>query len=340
MDYKIASKVLDQSLHDKIPKLVSLNQTGFVKGRCMNDTIRTLHDIVDFCKFTNTGGLLLMIDFEKAFNTLEWDFLFQTLEKMNFGQSFINWVKLFYNDIESCVSNNGVSSQYFKLERGVRQGDPLSAYLFILCMEIMSSSILRSDAIQGLTINSQEIKLLQYADDTTAVLKNQQSVKEFISLITKFGELSGLKINTQKTEALWLGDVPPFKLPNNIKWSNKPIKVLGAYIGWNLQDDNRLTISKKIIDMRKMLFPWKHRKLTLNGRVLILKSLAVSQIIHLASLLPFPDDLSQEIEQMIYEFLWNGKTHKVKKDVIIQDFKEGGHKMIDIRSLIMTQKLK
>ena len=97
-------------------------------------------------------------------------------------------------------------------------------------------------------------KLLQYADDTTAVLKNQRSVKEFISLITKFGEISGLKINTQKTEALWLGDVPPFKLPNNIKWSNKPLKVLGAYVGWNLQEANRLTISKKIIDMRKMLF--------------------------------------------------------------------------------------
>ena len=68
--------------------------------------------------------------------------------------------------------------------------------------------------------------------------------------------------------------------------------------------------------MRKMLFSWKHRKLTLNGRVLILKSLAISQIIYLASLLPFPDDLIQEIEQMIYEFLWNGKTHKVKKKML------------------------
>ena len=68
--------------------------------------------------------------------------------------------------------------------------------------------------------------------------------------------------------------------------------------------------------MRKMLFSWKHRKLTLNGKVLTLKSLAISQIIYLASLLPFPDDLIQEIEQMIYEFLWNGKTHKVKKKML------------------------
>ena len=67
VDYKIASKVLAQRLHNKIPKLVSLSQTGFVKGRYTNDTIKTLHDIVDFCKFTSTGGLLLM----KAFDTLE-----------------------------------------------------------------------------------------------------------------------------------------------------------------------------------------------------------------------------------------------------------------------------
>ena len=177
-------------------------------------------------------------------------------------------------------------------------------------------------------------------NSTVTMERSVKSVKEFISLITKFGEVSGLKINTQKTEALWLGDVSPFKLPNNIKWSNKPIKVLGAYIGWNLQEANRLTISKKVIDMRKMLFSWKHRKLTLNGRVLMLKSLAISQIIHLASLLPFPDDLIQEIEQMIYEFCGMEKLIKLKKMLSFKISKKEDIKWLIFVHWIWLEKLK
>ena len=340
VDYKIASKVLAHRLDNIIPKLVGLNQTGFIKGRYINDTVRSIYDLIDYCKLTDTEGVLMMIDFEKAFDSLEWKFLLKTLTKMNFGPSFINWIKLFYTNIESCITNNGVSSRYFQLHRGVRQGDPLSAYLFILGMEVMSSAILHNNLIEGLKVDNQEFKLLQYADDTTAVLKNERSVKEFLTIIKQFGEFSGLKINTIKTEAIWLGHVPRFKLPYNIKWSNKPVKVLGVYVGWNLEESYRLTISNKIKSVKKLIYSWNHRKLTLNGKVLVLKSLAVSQIIYIANLVPFPDDLVKEIEEIFYEFLWNGKTHKVKKCIIIQDFNKGGHKMVDIRSIIITQKLK
>ncbi len=340
VDYKIASKVLALRLHDKIPKLVDLNQTGFVKGRYMNDTVRTLHDVIEYCRITQKEGLLMMIDFQKAFDSLEWDFLYKTLEKMNFGQSFTKWVKLFYKNIESCISNNGTASMYFKLGRGVRQGDPLSSYLFILCVEIMSHSVMTNHLIRGITVNNQELKLLQYADDTTAILRDEPSVKEFVSLIERFGKLSGLNMNEKKTEAIWLGDDPPFKLPNNIQWSNKPIKVLGVYVGWHMIEADKLSISEKIVNIKRLMYSWKHRKLTLNGKVLIIKSLAVSQITYLANLLPFSDEVIKEIDRLIYDFLWDEKPHKVKKSIMIQDFIDGGHKMIDVQSLIITQKLK
>jgi exonuclease III len=340
VDYKIISKVIAQRLENMMPKLVGLNQTGFIKGRFINDTVRSIYDLIDYCKQTCTEGVLMMIDFEKAFDSLEWEFLFETLTKMNFGPSFINWIKLFYNNIESCISNNGISSKYFKLHRGVRQGDPLSGYLFILCVEVMSNLILSNKNIKGIKVNDQEFKLLQYADDTTAVLKDEQSVREFLQVIHKFGKSSGLKINASKTEAVWLGNNPDFKLPYKIKWANKLVKVLGVYVGWNTQEAYRLTISKKITSIKHLLYSWMHRKLTLNGRVLILKSLAVSQIIYIANLIPFPDDLIREIEEMFYEFLWCGKTHKVKKSIITQDFSNGGHKMIDVRYMISSQKLK
>ncbi len=213
VDYKIVSKVMAQRLHDKIPKLVNLNQTGFVKGRFMNDTVRTLCDIIEYCKMSNTDGLLLMIDFEKAFDSLDWNFMFTTLDKMNFGHSFITWVKLFYTNIESCISNNGTASPYFKLQRGVRQGDPLSSYLFILCVEVLSHSIMNNDSIHGIFVNDYELKMLQYG------LTDENSVNEFVSEIKKFSKISGLRMNVKKTEAIWLGENPPFKLPNSIQWS-------------------------------------------------------------------------------------------------------------------------
>lgn len=341
VDYKMASKVLANRLSEKIPDLVGLYQTGFVKGRYMSDTVRTLYDVIEYCKLTNTSGLILTIDFEKAFDSLEWDFLFKTLQNMNFGESFIRWIKLFYYNIESCISNNGITSTYFKIERGVRQGDPLSPYLFILCAEVMSQLIIRNHNIQGITMNTTEFKILQYADDTTAILKDENSARVFLSEITKFGKFSGLNINTSKSEAIWLGDRPPlFKLPNSIKWCKDPVKILGVYVGWDLKAAWEISLEKKITGLKRILNSWKTRQLTLNGKVIIIKSLAISQIIYLMGLLPFPDDVIKDIECAIYNFLWSSKTHKVKKSVIIQEYKDGGCKMIDIRSQIITQKLK
>ena len=185
-----------------------------------------------------------------------------------------------------------------------------------------------------------EIKLIQYADDTTAVLKDYQSARNFVKKIQSYEAYTGLKINESKTEAIYLGDKPTFKLPNNIKWSVKPVKVLGFYVSWNLAEAHALSISRKLEQIKSIVYSWQHRKLTLNGRVVIIKSLLLSQITHLISCIPFSDDTIGEIENIFYTFLWGCKTHKVKKTVIIQDFCDGGYQMINLESFIKAQKLK
>ena len=182
--------------------------------------------------------------------------------------------------------------------------------------------------------------LVQYADDTTAILKDEASVHNFLSKVELFKSESGLKINTEKTKALWLGEKPPFKLPKNIKWSNKPEKILGIYLSFDLEEANKISFSEKINNIKHLIFSWKHRKLTLNGKIIILKSLALSQLTLLFTVLPTSKEIIQEVEKLFYEFVWDGKTHKVKKRVVIQDFKYGGHKMIDINSYVICQKLK
>ena len=110
-----------------------------------------------------------------------------------------------YNDISSCVYNNGKTSKYFRLYRGVRQRDPLSPYLFIIALNILASIIAQDDKIKGFKISSKEIKMAQFADDLTLMLSDLSSITEALSLLTKFGKYSGLKINNEKTLGMLLG---------------------------------------------------------------------------------------------------------------------------------------
>ena len=114
----------------------------------------------------------------------------------------------FYHNISSCVLNNGHTSEPFLLERGVQQGCPLSGLLFVIAIEVLEQKIRRSKMIKGIEIEyngSQEMKLSQYPNDTTALLSDSESVMQLFELLGLFERCSGLKINESKSELLWLG---------------------------------------------------------------------------------------------------------------------------------------
>ena len=131
--------------------------------------------------------------------------MYAVLVQMNFGPSYIKWIHTLYKDISSCVANNGHTSGYFPLQRGVRQGDPLSPYLFILAVEVLSQKIRENNNIKGIQIGDKQEKLLQYADDTTGFIEDVESAKQFLQTVKEFGLFSGLNMNKEKTEAIWLG---------------------------------------------------------------------------------------------------------------------------------------
>ena len=233
-DYKIASKALAFRIKKVISELVHHDQSGFVEKRNMSFALRTILDIIDITETNQEHGLFILVDFEKAFDTVNQEFLHFILLAYNFGPFFRNWVKTLYTNITSCVVNNQISSQYFDIKRGVRQGDPLSSYLFILVVEILSINVRKNKLIEGISCKNKEIKLVQYADDTTGIFRNIKSAKSFITMVNKFSLCSGLKLNKDKTEALWIGkDKYNIAKPLSIKWPDKPLKLLGLYIGHN-----------------------------------------------------------------------------------------------------------
>ena len=140
-DYKIAAKAIANRLRNVIPNIINNDKTGFLKGRFIGENIRLIDGIINHTAAHNIPGLLLFLNFEKAFDTVEWSFIWKTLESFNFGLSITNWIKLCYQNIESCILNNGWASNFFALERGVRQGCPLSPYIFLLCVEILAERI-------------------------------------------------------------------------------------------------------------------------------------------------------------------------------------------------------
>ena len=132
--------------------------------------------------------------------------MFHILGKFGFENSFIRWIKLLYNNVTSMISNSGWLSVPFNISRGIRQGCPLSALLFVIVAEIMAIKIRSLQNIQGIEVKSQTtphfIKICQLADDTTLFLKDENDIIESLRIVDEFGMFSGLKLNRSKTEGM------------------------------------------------------------------------------------------------------------------------------------------
>ena len=340
IDYKVLSKCLSERVKKVIEKLIDNSQSGFIKDRNTSDCIRTILDIIDTTEKEESPGLLITVDFQKAFDSLSWDFLFKALNTFNFGDNYIAWVRLCYTNISSCIINYKTTSQYFPIEKGVRQGDPLSPYLFILAVELMSIQIRSDTNIKGIVCNGKEIKIVSYADDTTAFLRDENDAAYLFNRLKEFEKCSGLKVNKSKTEGFWLGSnrFSNFK-PLGIKWSSV-IKILGISISYDKEQMIKMNYENRILKIKKILSMWKQRDLTIYGKILILKTFALSQLLYASLVLPMPKKILNEAQAIMYNYLWNGPTYKVKKDVVTQGFEKGGCKMIDLQEMIDVQKLK
>ena len=147
----------------------------------------------------------MTVDIEKAFDSINRCFLIKLLKKFGFEKYFTKWIKILLQNQESCIVNGGTTTNYFKFEKGTRQGDPISAYLFILVLEIVFLFTKGSKKINGLNIFDKTFLYAAYADDTTFFLKDTKSVIELMNIFDTFSKFSGLKPNKSKCEIAGIG---------------------------------------------------------------------------------------------------------------------------------------
>ena len=312
VDTKIASAALANRIKPFLKSIISETQQGFVQGRYIGECTRLIFDLLEKVEEEDIPGLLLLVDFEKAFDTLEWSFINRALIFLGFGPDFCNWVKALYNNSQSCIINNGHCSNFFNVYRGVRQGDPLSPYLFILSLELMSAAIKYDPEINGIKISNSEYILSQYADDSSLLLDgNEKSLQKSLFILDKFSECAGLRANIDKTEAIWVGSKRSSKekiLPNkNLNWNTTgKFKVLGIKFDLNSEDKTLINFEEKVETIKSLLNTWIYRDLTIMGKITVIKSLALPIIIQSLTVLPNPPSrIINALQNVFFSFLWN-----------------------------------
>ena len=343
--YKFASAVIANRIKVVLNSLIHEDQKGFISGRFIGENVKLIYDILFETKSQNLPGLILSVDFEKAFDTVSWKFIEKVLDYFNFGPSVKSWIKLFQNGSESCIIQNGHMSDFLKLKRGCRQGDPLSPYIFILCAEILGKLIRKNQTLKGIIINGKEFRLSQYADDTQIFLDGtEKSLKETLSILNLYYKMSGLKINIEKTRAIWIGalshSVEQLCRNQRLDWSQDPFKVLGVTFTTEVFDIWDINSNEIITKIENLCKQWAKRKLTLIGRITIIKSLALSKFTHLFLALPYPPEkLIKKLNTIFYTFLWNSGPDRIKRINIVKDLKVGGLRMINIDYFIKALKV-
>ena len=337
-DYKIITKVLSFRLKNVIHELISEDQRGCIKGRHSQDCIRILEDVIE--NGMEDDACILLLDQEKAFDRVDIDWMFKVLEEMGFGRYFLKWLKILYKNANSAIITNGFISNYFQIKRGVRQGDSLSALLYILQAEPLANAIRNSPEIKGIELNLSgnshvEHKICQYVDDNNILLQDCSMIEPCLDIIADFNLASGSKTNLLKTKCLTKNGTGP----RQISQTKGPEKALGILIG--LHTDQNQQWMSKINKMKACMSIWKTRNLTYKGKVQLIKTYALSNILYSLEVLDPSDYMLKEFRSIIWDFLWDGKKHgKVKRDICFLPRNDGGLDMPDISKITTTRRVK
>ena len=327
-DYKILTKALANRLQRVMPLIVHTDQTASVKGRTINDNVRLLHDVIYYANYCDIPLAVITVDQLKAFDRVSHDFLFTVLDAFGFGPAFTQWIRVLYNSVSSSVLTNGWLTSFIGLRRGLRQGCALSMPLYVLTAEALAINIRANSKIHGLLPpgpTDVEVKLTQFADDTTLLLVDDDSIAEAFRTFDLYERASGAKINKHKCKGLWCGSFASWlDQPYGFEWFNDyiPDKVLGQFIG-NV-DCSRLNWEAKIKKLNNIIDAWCHRDLSFKGRALVINALLTSTLWYNATSLSVPAWASTRIEQIIYRFFWSNKHPLVNRDVLALPLSKGG----------------
>ena len=341
VDYKILAKVIAKRLKSNLPNLISDSQTGFMKGRSAAHLIRQIDDIIHFSEKNEIPGYLFSIDFHKCFDSVSHEYIEYAFQLFGFKEGFRSMVATLTSKGKSCVNNGGWLTDFYSIERGLRQGCPLSPLSYLLVAELLALKVKQNTAIKGFKItNTQHIKILQYADDTTFLLTDIMDYREILSLTKQFTRFSGLRLNPTKSHIMRLNNkTKPLEGLDVIEQTER-IKVLGIAFEPGKEastiKENWETVVNKIDQHIKA---WTKRNLSILGKIIVVKTFILSQAIYTMQSIGLPEDILVQINRKCFSFIWKRKysnrraVEKIKRAIMCSPIDSGGLNMINIQDM-------
>ena len=330
-DVKIIAKILAVRLGKTIDNVICKNQYC-VPSRSIIDCTNRIRDFVFYFDQRNVTGAIVNLDWEKAFDRVSWSLLSKILYKIGFPVTIITWFMIFYKGIESVVLINGTLSKSFKIERGVRQGCPLSMLAFVIFQEPLYRAIEKCANVIPPQIPGKKVHNVGYADDTTFFITDEQSLNEIFNILNLFQNASNSKLNIRKTKIYSFG-----KWQGKLQWPIKDIKVeiehfktLGITFSTDYNRALDLTwndIYKKIDKRIQMI---KNINFTLYQKASLINSLISSKIWYVAHTYPLPESFLILINKVIFHFIWNSKGNHINRDTLCRSKLDGGIGLINI----------
>ncbi|GKV48452.1 hypothetical protein SLEP1_g55265 [Rubroshorea leprosula] len=347
--YKILAKLLANRLRKVLDKIIGEQQMAFIEGRQMMDGVVIANEVIDEAKRKRKKSFLFKVDFEKAYDKVSWDFIDYMLMRTGFTVTWRNWIKECLQSSMISILVNGSPTQQFPVSKGIRQGDPLSPFLFLLVAEGLNGlmqSANEKNLYRGVRIGNGNLLVshLQFADDTLffgeASEENIQAIK---SIMRTFELASGLKINFGKSQIMGVGTEEGWKERMAYRLCCKagdlPFKYLGTPVGGN---HRRIAMWQPLVNsFKKKLASWKGQNLSLGGRITLLNSMLSSLPVYLMSAYKIPKGILFSLDKIRRNFLWGGmgerkKISWVNWERVCRSKENGGLGVKDLRKFNMA----
>ena len=338
-DLKIITKAYSLKVGSHLKDIISESQMGYVPGRDINFNNRILRLALNFCNSSDLDYTIMSLDAQKAYDSVDHVYINNTLKAYGFPDNFIMAVNVLHNNLQAQVQINGYLSNSFMIKRGVKQGDALSCALFIIAIDPLIRNIEMNQNIPNLPLAANcNIKTLAYADDIAII--SQNSDDSFNNIFFEYGKLtrtSGLTLNADKTEILNLSkserqSSKATYLNNELTLGHKQeITICGNCLSLDNTRCYEVNITNKISKLRNQLNLWKTRQLSINGKMIIIKTFAISQLIFSSQFQVISPKDIRKIEHLCYNFLWNGPD-RIKRKFLKSAREEGGINGIDVES--------